>query len=365
MTITRARVRRLLTRAAWVPLTYLIVCPLLTSCERSADEPPRKPHALHDLLIVAVGPSEEHPQWPGVRGGVERFFADVPSLRGRCVAPREGTPDALRATVERVLESKPNVVCLFVADVDGTRPSIDLLARRQCMIVTMGQATGDPRAAGHVGINFAAAAGELGENLSLVAAGRQSYLLLHEAARSELATNCYQRFSAAAQRRYDLTLLKEMDAAEGTQTPAQLVEQMLGLFPHAGLIVTLNPDVWLLATPGWDHRLHELNRRFRFVTLSAAPRLWAHLGTPTAPGDAAALLGPVDGDMGYAAAQLALQLMISTDRPPSAITIPCELVTAETLPDFARRYAAAANGLDVSAYMPQSPPATTAPAGSP
>ncbi len=350
MRVTTDRARRL--------AFYLLACSLLTSCERSTTQDARsQPHALRDLVIVAVGPGEDHPQWPGVRGGVKRFFADIPSLRGHCIAPHDGTPEALRETVERALEWKPNVICLFVADVDAARPCIDLIARRQCMLVTMGQTTDDPRVAGHVSVDLAVAAEQLGENLSRIAAGRQTYLLLHDAGRNATAANCYRRFSAAAQHRYDLTLLKEADVAEAAQTPAQLVEHLLGLFSHAGLIVTLNPEVWLSAQPLWQQRLHELNREFRFTTLSTAPRLWPRLGTPAAPGDAAALLGPLDGDIGYAALQLAVQLMISTDKLPPSVTIPCELVTAENLPDFARRYAAAANGLDVAAYLPK--PGTT------
>jgi ABC-type sugar transport system substrate-binding protein len=332
---------------------YLLVYPLLTSCERSPDNTPNKPHALHDVLIVAVGPGEDDPQWPGVRGGVERLFADIPSLRGHCVVPHAQTPAALRAAVERALEWKPNVICLFVSDVDAVRPCIDLIARRQVMLVTMGQDTGDPRVSGHVGVDLPAAAEQLGENLSRIAAGRQSYVLVHEAGRSETARNCYRRFSAAAQYRYDLTLLKEADASAGARTPAELVEQLLGLFPHAGLIVTLNPEVWLTAPAGWWARLHGFNGDFRFTTLAAAPRLWPRLGTPASPGDAAALLGPLDGEIGYAAAQLAVQLMISTDKPPSSIMIPCELVTADNLADFARRYAAAAGG-NISTSAPVS-----------
>jgi ABC-type sugar transport system substrate-binding protein len=334
---------------------YLLAWPLLTSCERAPESAPPKHYALRDLLIVAIGPSEDDPQWPGVRGGVERFFADIPSLHGRCVAAPEPTPAALRSTVERALEWNPNVICLLVADVEAARPCIDLIARRQCMLVTLGKATGDSRVAAHVGIDATTAAEQLADNLSRIAAGRQTYVLVHEAGRSEAAKDCYLRFSDAVQHRYDLTLLKEADDTERGQTPARAVEQLLGLFPHAGLIVTLNPEVWLEASPAWLGHLHQLNANFRFATLSAAPRLWPRLGTPASPGDAAALLGPLDGDMGYQAAKLAVQLMISTERRSTSITIPCELVTAENLPDFERRYAKAAGG-PVDAFLPTTRP---------
>ena len=342
--------------------SYLLVWPLVTACERSSYNVPTKSHALQDALIVMIGPSDGHPQWPGIRGGAERFFASVPSLRSYCIAPREETAESLRTTVERVLEWQPKVVCLCVASSEAARPSIDLIASRQVLLITIGEPTADPRVTAHVGVDLPAAAELLGENLTLVAAGRRSYLLLHEEGRSTVATNCYYRFSEAAQRQYEVTLLEAAKATPEDTTPAQLVERVLRLFPHAGLIVTLNPDVWLTAQPGWHQQLHELNADFRFAALSAAPVLWPRLGTPEKPGDAAALAGPLDGELGYAATQLATHLLISTERPPSRITIPCELVTAENLADFSRRYAEAANGLDVSAYLP---PGTSRPASRP
>ncbi len=342
-------------RARWrtgALCAYLIVATTLTACERSTPTAPQKPRALHDALIVVIGPSEDHPQWPGIRGGAERFFANVSTLRGDCVAPREATAAGLRDTVERTLERHPNVICLHVADAAAARASIYAIAAHQALLVTMGEAAGDPRVAAHVGVDLAAAAELLGSSLTQVAAGRQSYLLLHEDGRSETATNCYRRFAAAAQRQYGVTLLQEASAATGERTPAQLVEEMLGLFPHAGLVVTLAPDVWLTPRAGWHRQLRKLNAEFRFATLSAAPALWPLLGTPDAPGEAAALVGPLDGDIGYAAMQTATQLLISTEKLASRVTIPCELVTPANLPDFARRYSEAANGLDVSAYMP-------------
>lgn len=309
-------------------------------------------HALHDALVVVIGPSEDHPQWPGIRGGAERFFAAVSTLHGYCTAPREDSAEALRATITHTLEQHPNVVCLYVTSAAAARPNIDLIAARQSLLVTMGEAVGDPRVAAHVGVDLPAAAELLGSSLTQVAAGRQSYLLLHEEGRSETTTNCHRRFMRAAQREYGLTLLQEANAAAGERTPAQLVEDALGLFQHAGLIVTLEPDVWLTAPTGWHRRLRELNAEFRFATLSAAPALWPRLGTPATPGEAAALVGPLDGEIGYAAAQLATQLLISTEKSTSRIIIPCELVTPENLADFARRYSEAANGLDVTAWLP-------------
>ncbi len=332
--------------------SYLLLYWPLTACKRPPTEAREPPRALRDALVVVIGPAENHPQWPGIRGGAERFFAAVPSLRSHCTAPTAADAESLLAAVTRVLEWHPAVVCLYVTDPAATLPCIDLIARRDILIVTLGTPFGDPRITGHIGVDLAAACELLGANLSRVAAGRRSYLLLHEQGRTESDTNCCLRFRAAAQRQHDITLLQEANAADGAASGAQLAEDMLGLFPNAGLFVMLNPEVWWNAPPGWHRRLRELNQGFRFTTLSAAPALWPYLGTPESPGEAAALVGPLDGEIGYAAAQLATQLLISTERLRSRITVPCEVVTPENLADFARRYSESANGLDVSGFLP-------------
>lgn len=332
-------------------ILHLLMYPVVTGCNRSSDALGR-PTLEEGTLIAVIGPSEGHPQWPGIRGGAQRFLSGVPTLRGQFETPRESTDLSLRAAVRRVLEHRPRAVCLYVADPELAATSIDLIAAEKVLLVTMGQRCPDARIYGHVGVSLPEAAGCLGENLARIAAGRRSYLLLHERGLSAEATECHRRFVAGAQRHYGITALQQENAAEGDRSPADLVEELLGRFPHAGLVVTLSPDVWLAARAGWDRRLRQLNRDFRFATLAAPPRLWQQLGTPAEPGDAAALVGPLDGEIGYAAVHMAVQALVGTEAPLTYRTIECELVTAENLADFARRYAAAANGLDVSGYLP-------------
>lgn len=280
------------------------------------------------------------------------FLAGVPTLRGEFETPRENTELSLRAAVRRVLEHRPRVVCLHVTDPELAAASFDLIAAEKVLLMTMGQRCQDAHVYGHVGVSLPEAADCLGENLARVAAGRRSYLLLHERGLSPEATECHRRFITGVQRHHGITVLQQENAAQSDRSPANLVEELLGRFPHAGLVVTLNPDVWLAARVGWDRRLRQLNQDFRFATLAAPPRLWRRLGTPAEPGDAAALVGPLDGEIGYAAVHMAVQALVSTGAPLTARTIECELVTAENLADFAERYAAAANGLDVSDYLP-------------
>jgi len=54
--------------------------------------------------------------------------------------------------------------------------------------------------------------------------------------------------------------------------------------------------------------------------------------------------------------------LLGVERRRSLRRIPCEIVTAETLPDFARRYSEAAGGLDVAPFLPERP--ASAPAAS-
>lgn len=351
--------RRLISGAAGARMLYPFVVTLVMGCDRNDGGAPVHARTLRGALIAVIGPGEGHPQWPGMRGGAERFVAGNPSLRLLCTAPRDQQGESLGAAVERVLAEQPAVVCLWVNDPDAAAPSVARITSHQTLLVTMGtRGTGDYVSA-HVGVDWPGAAQVLGRGLTEFAAGRRSYVLVHEDGRDAVATACYQRFAAAAERQYDVTLLEAVRTGGDARAAVTAVEELLGRFSHAGLVVTLNPDVWLTARAGWDRELRTRNADFRFATLSAAPVLWTRLGTSAAPGDAAALVGPLDGEIGYAAVELASRLLLSTERSATERVVSCELVTPTTLADFAQRYTAAANGLDVSAWLPRT---ATAPA---
>lgn len=312
-------------------------------------------------LVAVIGPSGAHPQAAGIGGGAARYFRQVPAVRGFCVEPTDGSATALLATTKRALEQRPAAVCIYIADPELARPSIDRIAADQVVLVTMGRRYDDPRVFGHVGVDIPDAAEQLAQQLGEIAGSGRTYLLVHQSGRSDLATDVYRRFILTASRKYgrdELRLLKQLpDPDPGktlydTRSQVALVEDLLGLFPHASLLVTLDPEVWLVARAGWERELRALNSGFRFVTLSSAPVLWRYLGTPEQPGAAAALVGPVDGDIGYAAVELAVQSLLAHKSPRTTRSIRCEVVTPQTLPEFARRYADAANGLDVTEHLP-------------
>lgn len=323
-------------------------------CEQDARSVGEAAQDVRGAVIVVIGPSETDPQWPGIRGGAQRYAARLPILRVHCPAPPDTTPAALLATVEQALELKPGVICMCVDEPPRWQPAVDRIARERVLIVTVGQELNDPRVAAHVGTDLPAAAELLGDNLERIAAGRQSYLLVHAAGTGTLATRCYQRFMEKAHRQFDMKLLAEGSAADADGHGDRVLTDLLKRYPRVGLVITLDANLWLHPPAGWEHDVRGVSPDFRFATLSAAPVLWSRLGRPGGDGPAVALVGPLDGDIGYAAVEAATDALLR-HRQGAPRIIPSELVTPETLADFARRYSEAASGLDVSAFLPRDP----------
>ena len=186
----------------------------------------------------------------------------------------------------------------------------------------------------------------LGERLEEIARGRRSYLLLHRQGATDTDTRCYERFMRQARPRRGMTLLEERNAAESVQSPAELIRAMFVRFRHAGLAVTLDPAVWLSTPPA-----ELLGGNARFATMGAAPTLWQYLRS----GEAAALVGPLDGEIGSLAVEIAILGITESDRPGQVRIAQLELVNPDTLDDFANRYAEAA-GLDLKELSPPSAP---------
>ena len=350
----------------FVRVTYVLVIVLLAGCERDPGQTRAKQLAKRGIHIQFIGPSEGDPSWPGIVGGARRYAAAIPTVQvASTLVPHEPLADARKA-LAGALQSRPAAVCLHIAPADVAEPTalnakLDQIHRSGALIVTIGHPYPDERVFGHVCVNLPESAEFLGNHLRQVARERRSYVLCHERGASETATNCYLRFKSAASQQSDLSLLLEQNTFDPPRDTANVFEETLALFPHAGLVVTLNPTVWLEGQADLVKRLRQRNKEFQFVTLSTAPSLWAELGTPSEPGSAAALVGPIDGDLGYAAAEMAVQTLMSQDKPSKLRWIDAEIVTAKTLPDFARRYSTAANGLDVTVFLPPDPLTTTRP----
>jgi hypothetical protein len=333
-------------------IPYALATLALTACDRSHSSRRAADAAATIPVIAVISPAEENPRWPGIRGGVQRCAAGVPSVRVFTMTARENTSDSLHAATELALAVRARAVCFLVDEPSHFHSAINLALAHQVLVITLGAECSDSHITRHLEADWAGAAELLGGHLERIAAGGQSYLLLHHRGRAASDTRLHDRFLQGAQRQYGVQLLQSR-AVSGRESAADAAGDILGLFRHAALLVTLDPQIWLAPRAGWWHALREQNANFRFATLSTAPTLWRQLGTPADPGDAAALVGPLDGDIGFAAASTAIQLLLDPASVSAQRTFPCELVTADTLADFARRYSDAANGLDVRSYLPR------------
>lgn len=322
-------------------LAYFITAAVFMGCERTpatrgSDKPPS-----HTDLIVLVGPPRSSPQWAGIAGGARRFVEKYPSLRLETTAPSDNTRAALRRAVREALSRKPRVICLYVADPRVARPAAEEIISDGTILVTMGSDSGARDVFGHVHVDLAGGAELLGAHLPQIAAGKRSYLLLHRHGTTPTDTHCYDRFMRKARSQYGITLLEERNAGDAERPPAELLRAMFARFRHAGLAVTLDYDPWLSTPPA-----ELLGSNARFAALGAVPALWQYLRT----GEAAALVGPLDGEIGSLAVGTALAAITESRKPGVVRFALSELVTRETLDDFASRYAEAA-GLDLNELL--------------
>ncbi len=333
---------------------YFIVAAGVIGCERLPAGAQGNARPSHTPLIVLIGPAQPSPQWAGIAGGARRFIKErYPSLRLETTAPRDDSGPALSQAVQDALSLEPSAICLSVSDPAHACAAAGEVVASGTILVTVGIACDIPGVHGHVRVNLASGAELLGEHLEEIAGGKRSYLLVHRCGATPVDTHCYERFMRKARSYHGITLLEERNAAETGQPPAELLRAMFARFRHAGLAVTLDPTPWLRRPPA-----ELLGRNARFATLSAAPALWPYLRS----GEAAALVGPLDGEIGALAVELALVGITDSGEAGLVRSVQSELVTRETLDDFAKRYAEAA-GLDVNALL--SPTAASQPAAPP
>lgn len=351
-------------------MAYVLATTAFTACERKLLPAQPPPGAARGLRAVVIGPGPDHPQWPGICGGAERYARDVPAISVRCITSPDASGRAVVQTLAEAAAEKPAALCLFVTEVvqshaDEIAATLAGSGFAGTLVVTMGARLPQVSAYGHVGIDWAGGAETLAAQAPRLVPERRSFLLLHSDGTNAEETDCYQRFRSASRRveSESWILLRELNSVSCAEAPTACVDELMALFPHAGAIISLDPAAWQHAPREWERDLARRYPHLRFMTLSAAPVLWHWLGTPSAPGLAAALLGPLDGDLGYAAVQMAVEGRLGGKSNASPRYLACEVVTPATLPAFARRYAAAANDLDVTPYLagaieilPPSPP---------
>jgi hypothetical protein len=333
-------------------IMYLLVAAIASGCNSSPDPRAAGRSLPEGTSIVVIGPPQSAANCKPILGGARSFAAPYPHIQLLTAAPADDQPQTLLQLCQDLMNQNPAAVCLYVERPDVARAAAELITRGGALLVTMGRSIPGILSYGHVEVALPEAAEILGRSLPSILPPAQtpsgatrtqrSYILLHEDGRDSTASDCYARFLAAAPGPPEFTRLTERNAANTSTPPQKLIEQMLAEFRSAELVVTLTPQPWL--DPEQRFRLP---RPGRFVTLSAVPRLWPRLLL----GEAAALVGPLDGEIGYAAAELAVQGLMLVPDAPRRRSVRCELVTADRLEDFARRYAAAA-GIDPAELLP-------------
>lgn len=295
-------------------------------------------------LIAVIGPPTGNPQWPAIQGGARRAAARFPSVRLAFFSPPADDPGALARTAEEALAQQPRAVCIYVTSPETAGAAVQDLLTKSPVVVTMGTSAGEAGTYAHVDASLTMAAEELAQKLDIYAAPGRSYVLVHESGRNTAATQCYDRFMMGAEKQYTMTLLEKQNAAESQLSARELIRQMLERFQNASVVVTFNAEPWLSAPPPLT-----LDSNARFITMSAAPPLWSWLRS----GQAAVLIGPIDGEIGELAVEFAVEGITDAGRGGVRV-VEAEFVTRENLEEFAERYAAAA-GVPLRELLPPEP----------
>ena len=293
-------------------------------------------------VIAIVGPPRPDPYWAGVLGGAREKLARGGVLRLVVAVPSDNTEAALLTAIDEVLAQKPRVVCLSSDERPAISAGLERIRAAGLPVVTFGPGDRPKAAFGHVQIDLTGAAVTLADNLVAIAGGKRSYVLLHAASASPMDKRVYERFLQSVRSGRSLVLLQEHDIGAAGADAKSLLRESQRRFPSLGLIVALDADTW-----GREGLGAVLAPDRSYAAVGAPPSLWSDLPR----GRARALVGWLDGDVGAAVIDLATTAITESRRPGITRSVPAELITAENVADYARRYAEAV-GLTVEALAP-------------
>ncbi|MBI5865204.1 MAG: sugar ABC transporter substrate-binding protein [Planctomycetes bacterium] len=329
-------------------LPYLIIATPLMGCDRPP-QPGERDSIVRDPRIAFVAAAAGDPRWPAVEGAFRAYVGRYPTAQMTILQPTASTPAAMQSACENAVAAAPHAICIWVDDPESARAGLSAIARTRCnaALIAVGNAIESEALFARVSADSLDAAELLGHDLATIAGESKSYVLLHANGRDERGTGVYRRFDTSAAGHRFLSRLTEEFGSGDVEAESDAVQSMIRTFPNVGLVVTLNPHVWYR-----DPRASVLRPANRFVTLSAAPLLWPALRE----GKAAGLVGWIDGDIGTAAAQMAVRSLAEHRKTDRTMVMRPELVTADRLPDFIRRYEAAARGETVEAPAAASQP---------
>lgn len=333
-------------RASVAKSIYLIVIAIVTGCER----PPAPGEAkgrIENPHVVFVGLPDGDPRWDAVDAGARGLIKNYEGVRLSVLRPLDDSAGAIEGACRNAVQQGAHAVCVWLPRPDDSEGAIQAIVQHGAAAITIGPHVRSEAMFAHVQCSPLDAAEVLGAKLSSVAGESRSYVLLHDSGRSPFDTDVYRRFESGAAGAFGLQKLTEAYAGGGDRAQAdEALSEMLGKFPNVGLVVTLDPRIWFS-----DPEARRLKPSNRYVTLGAPPLLWPALRS----GRAAALVGWIEADIGRAAVDFAIRSLGDNRRTGRLLVIPPELITPETLDDFAARYEIAAG---------REPP-TSAPAAKP
>jgi len=315
--------RRIGCAAQIVVFAYLIAITALTGCERPP-APGEAKNRIENPHVVFVGLPDGDPRWDAVDAGARGLIKNYEGVRFTVLRPLDDSAGAIESACRNAVKEGAHAVCVWLPRPDESDGAIQVIVQHGAAAITIGPHVRSEAMFAHVQCS----------PLDDVAGESRSYALLHDSGRSPFDTDVYRRFEHGASGAFGLQKLTEAYAGGGNRAQAEeSLTEMLSRFPNVGLVVTLDPRIWFA-----DPEARRLNPSNRYATLGAPPVLWPALRS----GRAAALVGWIEADIGRAAADFAIRSLGDNRRTGRLLAILPELVTRETLDDFARRYEAAA-----------------------
>lgn len=322
-------------RLGWIVATVsqLSIVALLTACDRNPLEPKREREFPKNPRIAFIGTFDGDPAWPAIVGGARRFANKIDGVILDVLVPADASGSSLERSALEALERKPHCICLSTPNRPETSTLIRRLVGEGVFVVSIGDSLDAQDAHAHVLVDWPKAGELLGTELARVAGGKKSYVLIHDDGASETGTRIYNRFRAEAVEQSGMKLLMQSGPASNHGSAADQVRAALQTFPNAGLVITLSPRAWRESKP--EALLGASNL---MATIGATPELWDSVRD----GRATAIVGCIEGDVGYAAVDLAMRALIEGKRLGIVREIEMELVTRDSIEEFVTRYRRAA-----------------------
>lgn len=230
-----------------------------------------------------------------MHSGAAQFAKKHELLSLQWETPSADTMEARREAIDRGLRKKPQAIVYYVDRPEVASEYAGLLRSYSGLQFTLGPLDRPNNVQGHVRINIEDAAAQLAKVVWEHADERQSYVLIHAASAGAWQASCTSRFLSALKDTPTPHQLMEIDYAAQKISARAAVDEALEQFPHATLVVTLDPSAWL------EQPYRPLPKTCAFASLGLIPELILQLRE----GAAIAVVGPSAEEAGRAAVQMA------------------------------------------------------------